>query len=364
MRARRSPLLALTLCGLVLAALVPSAVRAEATTYRLNLYRSAGYLTQDPYYTACTAASAMMMLNFIALTGSGGNGFRWRTNRVKNSLTNYEDLTSILWWERAHDTLAAGAKGSDAHGWRNAMNQFGWGTAALTDPSKRVYDDLAFNSFDAAVRAAVKAIAVYRKPVGMLGWAGQHAQVITGYVVTGADPAVSDDFTVAAVYLSDPLQSDQMPNNIIGIGKFRTGWWHYRFQAYRMVDSPYDDPYTPGWRRSSVRSLASEWYQRWVIIAPIRYDSAGSPPPPPTPTPTPTASPTPTSTSTSSPTASSTAQAAPTATSTPSPTTATATPVPTPTPTSTPVATPTPTSTPAATSTSSPSAPASPSPSG
>jgi hypothetical protein len=109
-RARRSPLLALTLCGVILAALVPSAAHA-ATTFRLNLYRGPGYITQDPYYTACTAASAMMMLNFIALSGTGGKGFGWRTSRVKNSATNYRDLTSIYWWERAHDTLAIGAKG-------------------------------------------------------------------------------------------------------------------------------------------------------------------------------------------------------------------------------------------------------------
>ena len=41
----------------------------------------------------------------------------------------------------------------------------------------------------------------------MLGWAGGHAQVIHGYVVTGEDPRISSDFTVQWVYLSDPLRS-------------------------------------------------------------------------------------------------------------------------------------------------------------
>src|SRR3954451_18706576 len=152
-RPRRSPLLALALVAVVLGALVPTPARAAAT-YRYNLYRSAGYLTQDPYYTACTAGAAMMMLNFAALSGTGGNGFRWHTDRVKHSLTDYHDLTSILWWERVHDTLAASSSGSDPHGWRNALNYFGWGSAALTDPTKRVYNDLAYTSFDAAVRGA------------------------------------------------------------------------------------------------------------------------------------------------------------------------------------------------------------------
>ena len=45
----------------------------------------AGFLYQDPYYTACTAAATMMMLNFIDLNDSGGDGFRWTTYRTKNS---------------------------------------------------------------------------------------------------------------------------------------------------------------------------------------------------------------------------------------------------------------------------------------
>src|SRR4029453_16297236 len=95
-RARRSSLLALGLCGVVVTALVPSAARAD-TTYRLNLYRGAGYITQDPYYTACTAASAMMMLNYVALSGTGGQGFRWRPSRGKKSATDYRDLPSVSW---------------------------------------------------------------------------------------------------------------------------------------------------------------------------------------------------------------------------------------------------------------------------
>ncbi len=38
-----------------------------------------------------------------------------------------------------------------------------------------------------------------------------------------------------------------------------------RFRPYAQTDSPYDDPYTPGYRRS-----IDEWYGRFVIIAPVR----------------------------------------------------------------------------------------------
>ena len=64
------------------------------------------------------------MLNFIALRGSGGEGFGW----LPTLSATVRD--QILAWERSHDTLAGG-RGSDPHGWRNALNYYGWGEAAL-----------------------------------------------------------------------------------------------------------------------------------------------------------------------------------------------------------------------------------------
>ena len=292
---RRSPLLALVLSVAFLAGLFPGHAAAE-TTWRYNTYRSGGYLTQDPYSTACTAASAMMMLNFIALAGTGGPGFTWTASRVKNSPTDYRDMMSIFWFARAHDTLASGRAGSDAHGWRNALNNFGWGQAAMLDPALRIYEDRSYNGFDTAVRSAVAAIARYHKPVGMLGWAGGHAQVITGYVVTGENPEVSTNFTVTAVYLSDPLYKDGIVNKVIGVSQLKGGSLTYRLRPYQEVDSPNDDGYTVGWKRSSVASLTSEWYHRYVLIVPIRNGLPQTDPPPdptPSPSPDPTPSPSP-----------------------------------------------------------------------
>lgn len=274
-----------------------------ASTWSRNLYNSKGVVFQDPYPTACTAAAVMTMLNFSAIRQTGGDGFTWRTYRVQKSSDpgNYRDMTSIMYFERSHDTLRASGLGSDPHGWRNALNYYGWGRTALSDPSQRVYDDLQFTSSGAAVKAAVRAIARYNKPVGILGWAGAHAQVMHGYVVTGANPAVSSDFTVRYVYLTDPLRSDGYVNHKISMTNFQSGNLRYRFRAYRESDSPYDDVYSSGWRRSSVLPSVStsEWYRRWVIIAPIRAGRPGSTPDPtpsptPSPTPEPTASPTPT----------------------------------------------------------------------
>jgi hypothetical protein len=293
------------------------------TTWTTNLYNWRAFLYQDPYASACTAASAMMMLNVIAYRNAGGEAFRWTPYRVKNNKTNsadHRDMTSILSMERGHDTLSLLGSGSDAHGWGNALNYYGWGLAAMKDPAQSVYDDLEFSTYDKAVHAAVRAIAQFGMPVGIVGWAGRHAQVMTGYVVDGEDPAISDAFTVRYVYLSDPLYKDHLVNVRISNSSFKAGALRLRFQPYRETDSPYDDPYTTGFKRSSVSPTRgpSEWYHRWVILAPIR---AGlpivDPPPDPDPSanPDPSASPDPNPTPTATPEPS----AAPTDVATPTP---------------------------------------------
>ena len=309
-----------------LVALIVPAVAAPAqaaTTWTQNLYDYRAFVYQDPYPTACTAASTMTMLNVIAYRRTGGEGFRWTPYKVKQNKVNKadpRDMTSILWWARAHDTLSVRGAGSDAHGWRNALNAFGWGVAAVSNPTLRVYDDLEFTSYDAAVHAAVRAIARYRMPVGILAWAGGHAQVMTGYVVDGANPAESDAFTVRYVYLSDPLYKNHRVNAKVSNASFKSGTWQIRFQAYRETDSPYDDPYKSGWRRSSVASWvgSSEWYRKWVIVAPTRAGTGVIIDPPPSPTPTPPPSPTPPASAAPTPTASPTATPSPSPTASPS----------------------------------------------
>ncbi len=358
-RRRSGALAAVLLAVLALIGVAPAAT--ASATWSRNLYVGTAFMYQDPYYTACTAASAMTMLNTIAYRGTGGNGFIWTPTRAKNSSTNPRDLTSILAFERANDTLRPTSAGSDAHGWRNALNAYGWGTAAMADPAAQVYQDRAYKSMNGALRAAVKAIARRGMPVGILGWAGGHAQVMTGYVVTGEDPRVSNHFTVRYVYLSDPLRSDRSRNRRLSKRQLKHGPVRLRFQAYRETDSPYDDPLTVGSIRSAVAPSqgTSEWYHRWVIVLPVRNGlPAAEPVPTPTPTPTPTPAPTlapkptPTPTPTPSPTPGPTATPAPTPTATlrPSPTpTATPAPTPRPTPTPSPEATSTPEPTPAPT---------------
>jgi hypothetical protein len=274
----------------------PSASHAT-TTWSRNLFVSGAVVFQDPYPTACTAATAMTILNTIAYRHAGGADFKWTVYREKNSPNPavVRDMTSILAFARAHDTLSIKGLGSDSHGWRNAINAYGWGSAAMQDPATRVYETLSYATFDAAVHAAVRAIARFGMPVGIAAMGGQHAQVLTGYIVDGADPATSDAFAVRFVYLTDPLKLQGHVNTRVSYATLKGGPFALRFAAYRETDSPGDDPYTAGWLRSSVAPSRgpSKWYRRWVIVAPIRMPGGSIPDPTPTPTPDPTPTATP-----------------------------------------------------------------------
>ena len=231
----------------------------------LNLFKADAFRFQDPNYAACTATSALVMLNTIALNGNGGSGFRW----VPRYATSTVD--SILAWERTHDTLEGG-KGSDPHGWRNALNYYGWGPNALYAAS-RVYDDFAYGSYARAIKAGIRQLIITRKPFGILAWSGRHAQFITGYAGLKGNPFAKDTsgnytnaFTVESLYLSDPLKADGWVNARIGYDTLRTtSNAKLRFVPYTETDSPYDDPYTAG-----TTPARNEWLNKWVIVAPIR----------------------------------------------------------------------------------------------
>ena len=146
----------------------------------------------------------MTILNTIAYRHLRGPSFRWTPYKVKTSPdpADVRDMSSNLAFERGHDTLSLVGHGSDSHGWRNAINYYGWGSTIMRDRAERIYETLAYGTYDAAVRA----IARFGMPIGIVGWAGGYAQVMTGCIVVGSNPATSDAFTVHYVHLTDPLK--------------------------------------------------------------------------------------------------------------------------------------------------------------
>ena len=225
---------------------------AQTGTWTFNLYDPRAERWQDPDLTACTAASLQSMLNTVAFTGSDPT-LLWQPNN------SYAKQESILAYERAHMTMRKSSAGSDPHGWRNALNYYGWGSI-----DAGVYRDAAYGSFDGAAKAAVSAIALTHKPVGILAHSGGHAEFITGYQVTGADPATgSSAFTVVSVDLTDPLRSDGHRDTTVTYAQWRSGGAWVRFSQYLQTDSPYVDPIDGQVGRT-------EWYGKWVIVEPVK----------------------------------------------------------------------------------------------
>jgi hypothetical protein len=234
------------------AAAVDESKPAEPRIWTLDLYDSAAVRWQDPDPTACTAASTLSMLNTVALSGLDPS-LVWRPT------TSYATQETILAFERSHMTMNKTSDGADPHGWRNALNYFGWGSV-----NAGVYVDAAYKSFDAAAKAVVTAIATTARPVGILAEYGRHAEFVTGYEVRGADPSTgSSDFTVIGVYLTDPHEAAGHRDTWVTYSRWKTGEWRIRFTEFGQVDSPGRDPLDH-------RVARKEWLGKWVIVAPVR----------------------------------------------------------------------------------------------
>ena len=239
----------------------PMAAAAGPVPRTLDIYDSRAAVWQDPDKLACTSAAAQMMLNVVAYESAAeyfappdgraaGPAPRWRPD------TSHGTTEAMLAYERSNMTMLAASAGSDPHGWRNALNYFGWGSIKAG-----AYEDAAYPSFDAAARAAVLALAQSRRPVGILARGGGHAQLVTGYMVSGEDPRAGGEFTILGVYLTDPLQSVGMRDAFVTLDTWRSGTATIQFTPYLQNDSPFRDG-------MDGNIGTAEWYGKWVIIEP------------------------------------------------------------------------------------------------
>ena len=232
----------------------------QAQTWDMNLYRNGAVRWQNPDWKACTAASTMGMLNLIAYStdevmsrsGTGTVDLIWHPD------TSYPTQEAILKFERSHMSEGLWVEGSDPHGWRNALNQYGWGSM-----NAGVYKDVAYDAFENAAWAVVASLARTHKPVGILGWFGGHAQFVTGYRVTGGDPRVSNSFTIEGIYLTDPWEPDGIKNQLVTLDTWRNGPDYVRFSRYWQNDWTARDPIDG-------QIGSKEWRGKFVIEQPTR----------------------------------------------------------------------------------------------
>jgi hypothetical protein len=230
--------------------------------WNYNVYDAHGFRYQNPDTTACTAASAQIMLNMATTWADYTPLAPGQAAPAKphgwNVSVSYTRMESLLAYQRKNGTMLLSWPGADAHGWRNSLNYYGWGSIKAN-----VYRDLTYKSFADAARATVMAVAMYRKPVGILALKGDHAQVVTGYRVKGCDPRTgSTNFEILGVYLSDPLKSDGYLNAYIPLATWSGGAKHIRFTPYLMTNSPYVDSLDH-------QQGNAEWDGKWVIVAPV-----------------------------------------------------------------------------------------------
>lgn len=232
-----------------------------AQTWTMNLYRDGSVRWQNPDWRACTAAATMSMLNLIAYASPEvlpvRPGAATHTDIVWQVDTSFARQEDILEFERKHMTSGIWIDGTDPHGWRNALNWYGWGSL-----DAGVYEDASYPNFENAAHAVVTSLARTHKPVGILAWSGSHAQFVTGYEVTGGDPRVSDNFTIDAIYLTDPWRPDEIRNVRVPISTWKSGPGYIRFAPYWQKDYTTVDPID-----GKVGSV--EWRGKYVIEQPV-----------------------------------------------------------------------------------------------
>jgi hypothetical protein len=224
---------------------------AAVQTWTFDIYDSRAVRWQDPDPNACAAAVAQSMLNTIYYAKSSSS-LAWQPSVL---FSTQED---ILAFERANMTMLVTSAGTDPHGWRNALNYYGWASATAG-----MYSDRSYTSLDAASRATVSAIATLRKPVGILARSGTHAQFVTGYKVTGEDPQTgSTNFSIVGVYVTDPLQNTGRRDSWTTYANWVSGGSWVKFAPYVESDSP-DTDHVDG------QVGTTEWYGHWVALMPV-----------------------------------------------------------------------------------------------
>lgn len=123
--------------------------------------------------------------------------------------------------------------GAEPEGWARALRALGYGTYAVS----------VRGSVTNAIHAAARALRLTGKPVGLLVWYGAHSWVMSGFKAT-ADPALTDQFSVTAVYIEDvwyPSISSiwgrsRPPDALVPVDRLPRD-----FLPWRMPGGPYPD---------------------------------------------------------------------------------------------------------------------------
>jgi hypothetical protein len=239
-RAIRRRLAVGTLAGALLLAVVPASTEA-AGSYTLDVGRRADFVAQTNF-VQCVGASMQMMINMIEPGRDRTAKTQLRLQRLARSWSG----------PRPDGTQRQGASVS---GWATGLNIKGSGPYKLVGT----------RTLQGAVKTAAKAIRATGKPVGLLMWRGRHAWVMSGFRAT-ADPRLTNDFTVTAVIVEDPLYPhgsswgpSPAPGQVISVAALG------RQFVRRRVHSPWN-----------FQPWAANLAGRYVMVLPYELDHAVS----------------------------------------------------------------------------------------
>ena len=148
--------------------------------FTLDLYGRGDFVAQANF-VQCVGASMQMMLNMIQPAD----------DRSAATQLELQNLARSMSGQRPDGIVR---KGASVRGWTAGLNTLGAGP----------YRTVGSSDIQAALKIAARAMRETNRPVGLLVWRGRHAWVMAGFTAT-ADPRLTDDFTVTAAIILDPL---------------------------------------------------------------------------------------------------------------------------------------------------------------
>jgi hypothetical protein len=167
----------------------------------------------------CVPAAIQTMANLVAAGGASDSPIpsQRRLDRLARALSS--------------DRLVG--PGSEPEGWAGALNELGLGPYVVVSVRSR----------GAAIAMAARAIALTRRPVGLLMWRGAHAWVMSGFTAT-SNPVTTDGFVVTSIRVVDPWYprtssiwgTGQRPDTAIPVSRLAADFLPWRRPAVRYVE--------------------------------------------------------------------------------------------------------------------------------
>jgi hypothetical protein len=152
----------------------PTAAPTPSGPIKVNLYGKGDFVSQATK-DQCVAGAMQIMLNVVGPENDRRKSTQARLAVLARSLSDARD------------------DGTEPEGWARGLAERGAGD----------YEVVVEATMGKAVRRGIEAIRATGRPVGLLVWRGAHSWVLHGFETT-ADPAVTDDYEVAGIWVSDP----------------------------------------------------------------------------------------------------------------------------------------------------------------